>query len=124
MTVYAAAYVPANGADTAATKRLMVYNQEIAWEAGHRAEIRPYLLNVNADVDSILIAAKAATSNRWYVQKIEFEANDTGYPGDAVPEDEFRWCQMGEQGRTAGGRLEFRDCGQTYFRSYRTVATG
>ena len=76
MTVYAAAYVPANGADTAATKRLMVYNQEIAWETGHRAELRPYTISLNADVDSIYIGAKVASSNRWYLQKIEFEAED------------------------------------------------
>lgn len=76
MTVYAAAYVPANGADTAASKRLIVYNQEIAWEAGHRAEIRPYEITVDADVDSIYIGAKVASNNRWYVQKIEFEAAD------------------------------------------------
>lgn len=76
MTVYAAAYVPANGADTAAAKRLVVYNQEIAWEAGHRAEIRPYEITVDADVDSIYIGAKVASNNRWYVQKIEFEAAD------------------------------------------------
>lgn len=76
MTVYAAAYVPANGADTAAARRLIVYNQEIAWEAGHRAEIRPYEITVDADVDSIYIGAKVASNNRWYVQKIEFEAAD------------------------------------------------
>lgn len=76
MTVYAAAYVPANGADTAASKRLIIYNQEIAWEAGHRAEIRPYNIPVDADVDSIYISAKVASNNRWYVQKIEFEAED------------------------------------------------
>lgn len=76
MTIYAAAYVPANGADTAAAKRLIVYDQEIAWEAGHRAEIRPYNITVNADVDSIYFGAKVASSNRWYVQKIEFEAED------------------------------------------------
>ena len=85
MTVFAAAYVPANGADTAATKRLMVYNQEVAWEAGHRAEIRPYEITINADVDSIYIGAKAATSNRWYVQKIEFEAEDP-HPMQAILE--------------------------------------
>lgn len=83
MTVYAAAYVPANGADTAANKRLLIYNQEIAWEAGHRAEIRPYEIMVNADVDSIYIGAKVATNNRWYVQKIEFEAEDP-MPNTAV----------------------------------------
>lgn len=76
LTVYAAAYVPANGADTAANRRLLVCGQEIAWEADHRAEIRPYTLTLNADLESITIAAKVASNNRWYVQKIEFEAED------------------------------------------------
>ena len=74
MTLYAAAFLSADGKDTAATKRLIVYDQEIAWEAGHRAEIRPYTITLNQDLDSIAIAAKNKTSNRWYVQKIEFEA--------------------------------------------------
>ena len=76
MTVYTAAYVPANGADTADTKRLLVYDKEIAWESGHRAEIRPYTITLNKDLDSILIASKIKSSNRWYVQKIEFEAEN------------------------------------------------
>lgn len=76
MTVYAAGYVPSNGADTAASKRLIVYDQEIAWEAGHRAEIRPYQITLDKDLDSIYIVAKEASNNRWYVQKIEFEAED------------------------------------------------
>lgn len=94
MTVYAAAYVPANGADTAAAKRLLVYNQEIAWEAGHRAEIRPYQLTINADVDSILIAAKVASNNRWYVQKIEFEAEDP-HPTQAILEMQYPTMDFG-----------------------------
>ena len=85
MTVYAAGYVPANGADTANNRRLIVYNQEIAWEDGHRGEIRPYQLNINADVDSIYIASKVQSNNRWYVQKIEFEAEDP-HPTKAILE--------------------------------------
>ena len=88
MTVYAAAYVPANGADTVAAKRLLVYDREIAWEAGHRAEIRPYSLTLNKDLDSISIAAKVKTSNRWYVQKIEFEAEDP-HPTRAIMEMQY-----------------------------------
>ena len=76
MTVYTAAYVPANGADTADTKRLLVYDKEIAWESGHRTEIRPYTITLNKDLDSISLASKIQTSNRWYVQKIEFEAEN------------------------------------------------
>jgi len=94
MTVYAAAYVPANGADTAANRRLIVYNQEIAWEANHRAEIRPYPLTINADVDSILIAAKVASNNRWYVQKIEFEAENP-HPEWGIAEMQYSKMDFG-----------------------------
>lgn len=94
LTVYAAAYVPANGADTAASKRLLVYNQEIAWEAGHRAEIRPYTISLDADVDSIFIGAKVASNNRWYVQKIEFEAEDP-HPTHAILEMQYPKMDFG-----------------------------
>ena len=94
MTVYAAAYVPANGADTAANKRLLVYDQEIAWQAGHRAELRPYEITVNADVDSIFIGAKVASNNRWYVQKIEFEAADP-HPTQAILEMQYPTMDFG-----------------------------
>lgn len=93
MTVYAAAYVPANGADTANAKRLLVYDKEIAWETNHRAEIRPYQLTINADVDSILIASKVATSNRWYVQKIEFEAENP-HPTKGVIEMQYAFLSF------------------------------
>ncbi len=94
MTVYAAAYVPSNGADTAASKRLIVYDQEIAWEANHRAEIRPYTLTIDSDVDSISIAAKVASNNRWYVQKIEFEAADP-HPTRAILETQYPTMDFG-----------------------------
>ena len=83
MTIYAAAYVPADGADTANAKRLLVYDHEIAWETNHRAEIRPYTITLNKDLDSITIASKVKTSNRWYVQKIEFEAENP-HPSKAI----------------------------------------
>lgn len=94
MTVYAAAFVPANGADTAANKRLIIYDQEIAWEAGHRGEIRPYTLTLNKDLDSIFIASKNKTSNRWYVQKIEFEAEDP-HPTQAIIETPYPAIDFG-----------------------------
>ena len=102
MTVYAASFVPANGADTAATRRLLVYDREIAWEPGHRAEIRPYQLTINADVDSIAIAAKVASNNRWYVQKIEFEAADP-HPNRAIIEMQYPKMNFG------GVRWESKD---------------
>lgn len=94
MTVYAAAYVPANGADTANTRRLIVYNKEIQWETNYRSVIRPYQLTVDADVDSIYIAAKVATNNRWYVQKIEFEAEDP-HPTKGILEMQYPKMDFG-----------------------------
>lgn len=94
MTVYAAAYVSANGADTVDNKRLLVYSNEIAWETNHRAEIRPYQLTIDADVDSISIAAKVASNNRWYVQKIEFEAEDP-HPTQAILEMQYPMIDFG-----------------------------
>ena len=94
LTVYAAAYVPANGADTAASKRLLVCGQEIAWEAGHRAEIRPYTITLNQSMTSISIAAKVASSNRFYVQKIEFEAPDP-HPQKGIAEMQYAKMDFG-----------------------------
>lgn len=94
MTLYAAGYVPANGADTADNRRLIVYDQAIAWENGHRGEIRPYTITLNQDVDSIFIASKVATSNRWYLQKIEFEAADP-HPLQAVLEMQYPIMDFG-----------------------------
>jgi len=88
MTVYTAAYVPADGSDTASTKRLLVYDKEINWDTNHRSEIRPYTLTLNKDLDSIVIASKAKTKNRWYVQKIEFEAENP-HPTKGVIEMQY-----------------------------------
>ena len=74
MTVYAATYPHAK--DTAAARGFYVYDHEFIWEAGYRTVIRPYKFEVNNDVDSIAIAGQVASYNRWYVQKIEFEAEN------------------------------------------------
>lgn len=81
MTVYAASYPHKN--DTAATKGISVCGQNILWEAGHRAEIRPYTITLNQSLNEISIAAQAASYNRWYVHHIEFEAPDP-LPNTAV----------------------------------------
>ena len=88
MTVYTAAYVPADGSDTASAKRLLVYDKEINWDTNHRSEIRPYTLTLNKDLDSIVIAAKVKSKNRWYVQKIEFEAENP-HPTKGVLEMQY-----------------------------------
>lgn len=102
MTVYAAGYVPANGADTADNRRLLVYDTEIAWETGHRGEIRPYVLQMDKTVDSIRVGAKVATNNRWYVQKIEFEAEDP-HPARAIIETQYPTMDFG------GAKWESKD---------------
>ncbi|MBO7456014.1 MAG: endonuclease [Paludibacteraceae bacterium] len=94
LTVYAAAYVPTNGADTADNKRLVVCGQELAWETGHKAEIRPYTITLNQSMSTISIAAKVASSNRWYVQKIEFEAEDP-HPTQAILEMQYPKMNFG-----------------------------
>ncbi|MBO7457757.1 MAG: endonuclease [Paludibacteraceae bacterium] len=85
LTIYAAAYVPANGADTAETRGIIVCGQTIKWEAGHRAEIRPYTITLDKDLDSLSIESTHKSSSRWYAQKIEFEAEDP-HPQQALME--------------------------------------
>ncbi|MBR4520425.1 MAG: endonuclease, partial [Paludibacteraceae bacterium] len=94
LTIYAAAYVPANGADTAANKAIIVCGKEIGWEANHRAEIRPYTITLNQSMNSISVAAKVASSNRFYVQKIEFEAEDP-HPEQAILEMQYPKMDFG-----------------------------
>lgn len=72
MTIHAACY----GSDAGKTYGINVYNQNIQWNTEHKTEIWPYTITVNADVDSISISAVNDKNNRWYVQKIEFEAED------------------------------------------------
>ena len=79
MTVYAACF----GTDATKTYGLNIYDKNIQWDAEHKTEIWPYPVNVNADVDSILITAVNDKNNRWYVQRIEFEAEDP-LPNTAV----------------------------------------
>ena len=72
MIVYAACF----GTDASKNYGLNIYDQNIQWNTNHKTEIWPYNLTINADVDSIRIAAANAKNNRWYVQKIEFEAEN------------------------------------------------
>jgi len=73
MTIYAAA---ANAGDTAATKGISVCGTTIKWENGHRMELRPYTISINAQTDSITISALSSSKCRWYVHSIEFTAED------------------------------------------------
>ena len=92
MTLYAATYP--HKSDTAASKGFIAYDQSITWEAGHRTEIRPYTITVNADVDSIYISSGVASNNRWYVQKIEFEAENP-HPDRACVEMQYPKMDFG-----------------------------
>lgn len=81
MTVYAASYAHAN--DTANGKGILVCGKSLTWADNHKAEIYPYTLTLNQSIDAITIVANDAKNNRWYVQKIEFEAPDP-LPNTAV----------------------------------------
>lgn len=92
MTVYAAPFVTSGG--TADNKKILVCGKEITWNAEHLTEIYPYELSVNQDLASIRIEASAASKNRWYVQKIEFEAEDP-HPLQAIIETQYPKMDFG-----------------------------
>lgn len=77
LTVYAASL---NGKDSVSaktiTRGIVICGQYFDWEENHRTELRPYTMTLNKTVDSLSIASNAANYNRWYVQKIEFEAEN------------------------------------------------
>ena len=87
LTVYAAAYDTKD--DTTSTKTytrgIVICGQYFDWQAGYRTKLYPYTLSLNKATDSITIASNVDNKNRWYVQKIEFEAEDP-HPGKAAVE--------------------------------------
>jgi len=85
LTVYAASYVHKDDSvSTAKIRRGIVVNGEyFAWKEGHRCEIYPYTLSPNADLNEISLASDTSKSNRWYVQRIEFEAENP-HPDKAI----------------------------------------
>ncbi len=87
MTVYAASFAHKDDSvSTAKIRRGIVINGHyFAWAEGHRAEIWPYTLDINEGINQISIASDTTKSNRWYVQKIEFEAEDP-HPTKAILE--------------------------------------
>ena len=100
MTVYAATYPHAK--DTAATRGFIVCGQERLWTAGHRTEIYPYEFTLDQDLDYISISGQIASYNRWYVQKIEFEAEDP-HPTQAILEMQYPKMDFG------GAKWESKD---------------
>lgn len=92
LTIYAASFSHKN--DTTSSKKIIVCGQDILWEAGHRAEIRPYTITLNKNLSSITIAAGTASYNRWYVQKIEFEATNP-HPNKGIIQVQYATLDLG-----------------------------
>lgn len=84
MTIYAASYI--HKADS--TKGIIVCGEDFAWQEGHRTEIWPYTITLNKNLDSITIVGREDEKNRWYVQKIEFEAENP-HPSKGVIETRY-----------------------------------
>lgn len=93
LTVYAACFAT----DASKDLGINVYDTNIKWNADHKTEIYPYQLTINADKDQIAIAAANAKNNRWYVQKIEFEAENPN-PDQAVIEMQYAGINFGSVG--------------------------
>lgn len=74
ITIYAASY--SNKSDTTNGKGIVLCGEKIEWEKGHKMELLPYTITLNKAQNEISIAATTEKNNRWYVQKIDFEAPD------------------------------------------------
>ena len=92
LTVYAAPFVSKNG--TPDNKKIFVCGQEVNWNSDHFTEIYPYTITFNRSSDSITITSSVKNSNRWYVQKIEFEAEDP-HPTQALIEMQYPTIDFG-----------------------------
>ena len=90
MTVYTACF----GTDSTKNYGLFVCGQKIQWTTGYKTVILPYTITLNADLDSITIAAENAKNNRWYVYKIEFEAVNP-HPTKAIIEMQYATLNLG-----------------------------
>lgn len=96
LTVYAASYAHKDDSvSTAKIRRGLVVNGTyFAWKEGHCAEIRPYSQTIGKAVTEISIVSDTAKSNRWYVQKIEFEAPDP-HPDKTVLTMQYATLDLG-----------------------------
>ena len=92
MTVYAAPFVTSKG--VADNKKISVCGMDLLWDSEHFTEIFPYTFTLNADLDSIAISSSVKSSNRWYIQKIEFEADDP-HPTEAILEMQYPLMDFG-----------------------------
>lgn len=92
MTVYAAPWSNSNGVPD--NKKILICGQNLVWDANHFSEIYPYEFTLNQSLDSISISSSVKSSNRWYVQKIEFEAADP-HPTQAILEMQYPTMDFG-----------------------------
>lgn len=72
MTVYTASFA----ADSSKNNTLIVCGENINWANGKKGQINPYTINLNKNTTEISISINAEKNSRWYVQKIEFEAEN------------------------------------------------
>ena len=92
MTVYGAPWSNSNGVPD--NKKIIVCGQNLVWDADHLSEIYPYEFTINQSLDSIHIVSSVKSSNRWYIQKIEFEAADP-HPNRAIVEMQYPKMDFG-----------------------------
>lgn len=92
MTVYAAPWSNSNGVPD--NKKILICGQNLVWDANHLSEIYPYEFTLNQSLDSISIFSSVKSGNRWYVQKIEFEAADP-HPTQAILEMQYPTMDFG-----------------------------
>ena len=92
MTVYAAPWSNSNGVPD--NKKILICGQNLVWDANHLSEIYPYEFTLNQSLDSISISSSVKSGNRWYIQKIEFEAADP-HPTQAILEMQYPTMDFG-----------------------------
>ena len=95
LTVYAASLVGKDSISTSKIRRgLVICGQYFDWEEGFRTQLRPYTVTLNKTIDSITISSDTTNYNRWYLQKIEFEAEDP-HPNKAIIETQYPTIDFG-----------------------------
>ena len=95
LTVYAASLVGQDSISTSKIRRgLVICGQYFDWEEGFRTQLRPYTVTLNKTIDSITISSDTTKYNRWYLQKIEFEAEDP-HPNKAIIETQYPTIDFG-----------------------------
>ena len=91
MTIYTSCYDHAT--DKKKNYGINVCGQTITWDTEHITEIYAYPVSITGSLntDSITIASNENKNNRWYVQKIEFEAKN---PHSSRPVMEMQYAAL------------------------------